>query len=54
MKWLEMERRRSRKEIEEFKKVLKKVAGVWTEEPGHRYVKKIRKEWERRAERFGI
>jgi hypothetical protein len=52
--WLKASEKRSAKEIEEFKEVLRKASGIWTEEEGYKYVRKIRKEWEKRAKRLGI
>ena len=42
------------REIEEFEKVLRKVSGIWTEETGYKYVRKIRKKWENRTKRLKI
>ncbi|HDJ96789.1 MAG TPA: phosphatase PAP2 family protein [Candidatus Aenigmarchaeota archaeon] len=52
--WLKVKKRRSEDEIKRFREILKKVSGVWTGESGYKYIRKIRKEWEKRAERFGI
>jgi len=51
--WLK-EGKKEKKDLEEFKKVLRKVAGIWTGEEGYKYVRKIRKEWEKRAKRIGL
>ena len=53
LSWLKSVKK-STKEIEEFKESLKKVAGIWTGEEGYKYIRKIRKEWEKRSKRLGI
>ncbi|MEM5812051.1 MAG: hypothetical protein QXG91_04940 [Candidatus Aenigmatarchaeota archaeon] len=51
-KWLET--KKSEKEIEKFKKILKKASGVWNKESGYKYIRKLRTEDEKRAKRLGI
>jgi len=52
--WLKTSEKKSEKEVEEFKEVLKKAAGIWTGEEGYKYIRRIRKEWEKRAKRLKI
>ncbi len=35
-------------------RTLRKVAGIWTGEEGYKYVRKIRKEWEKRSRRIRV
>ncbi|MEM5881556.1 MAG: hypothetical protein QXR71_03155 [Candidatus Aenigmatarchaeota archaeon] len=51
-KWLET--KKSEKEIEEFKKILKGASGFWSKESGYRYIRKLRIEDEKRAKRLCI
>lgn len=53
IKWLNLEGSRE-KEIEDFKKALGEAAGMWKGESGYRYVKKMRRESERRLKRLGL
>jgi hypothetical protein len=53
IKWLNLEGGRE-KGIEDFKKALREAAGVWEEESGYRYVKKVRRESEKRLKRLGL
>jgi len=51
--WLKKKNKRE-SEIEDFKRALERVAGIWKGESGKSYVRKIRREWERRSKRLGI
>jgi hypothetical protein len=52
-KWLESDSEREKK-LEEFSKALKEVAGIWTDEEGYKFVKKSRKESEKRLKKMGL
>jgi pyruvate/oxaloacetate carboxyltransferase len=52
-KWLEFDVEKKKK-IEEFSKAVKEAAGIWTGEEGYKFVKKIRKESEKRLKRMGL
>ncbi|MCS7106035.1 MAG: hypothetical protein NZ942_01840 [Candidatus Aenigmarchaeota archaeon] len=51
-KWLEVER--GEEKTKEFSKAIEEVAGIWKAEEGYEYVRKIRKESEKRLKRFKI
>lgn len=51
-KWLEAEK--SKEEVEEFKEIIRRAAGIWKGEEGYKYVRKLRKESEKRLKRLGI
>jgi len=52
-KWLEFGTNKEKK-VEEFSKALEEVAGIWKDEKGYEYVRKIRKDSEKRLKRIGI
>jgi hypothetical protein len=52
-KWLEFDTSKDKK-FEEFSKALKEVAGIWKGEKGYEYVRKIRKDSEKRLKRIGV
>jgi hypothetical protein len=52
-KWLESDLEKEKK-LEEFSKALKEAAGIWTDEEGYKFVKKIRKESEKRLKKMGL
>jgi hypothetical protein len=52
-KWLEFDTNKEKK-VEEFSKALEEVAGIWKGEKGYKYVRKIRKDSEKRLKRIGI
>ena len=52
-KWLEFDTNKEKK-VEEFSKALEEVSGIWKGEKGYEYVRKIRKDSEKRLKRIGI
>jgi hypothetical protein len=52
-KWLESDIEKE-KRLEKFYKTLDEAAGIWTDEEGSKFVKKIRREWERRLKKMGL
>ena len=52
-KWLELDTNKDKK-VEEFSKALEEVAGIWKGEKGYEYIRKIRKDSEKRLKRIGI
>jgi hypothetical protein len=52
-KWLEFDTNKEKK-VEEFSKALEEVAGIWKGEKGYEYIRKIRKDSEKRLKRIGI
>jgi hypothetical protein len=52
-KWLELDTNKEKK-FEEFSKALEEVSGIWKSEKGYEYVRKIRKDSEKRLKRIGI
>ncbi len=51
--WLKKKNKR-KSEIEDFKRALERVAGIWRGKDGKSYVRKIRRDWERRSKRLGV
>lgn len=51
-KWLETEK--GEEKTKEFSKLIEEVAGIWKEEESYRYVRKIRKESEKRLKRLKV
>jgi hypothetical protein len=52
-KWLESNIEKE-KRLEKFYKTLDEVAGIWTDEEGSKFVRKIRKESEKRLKKMGL
>jgi len=52
-KWLEFDTKKEKK-IEEFSKAIEEVAGIWKGGKGYEYVRKIRRDSEKRLKRIGI
>jgi len=52
--WLKTKEKKSKKEVLNFEKVLKKVAGSWKVENGKNYAKKLRSEWKKRERRLSL
>jgi hypothetical protein len=52
-KWLESDIEKE-KRLEKFYKTLDEAAGIWTGEEGSKFVRKIRKESEKRLKKMGL
>jgi hypothetical protein len=52
-KWLESDIEKE-KRLEKFYKTLYEAAGIWTDEEGSKFVRKIRKESEKRLKKMGL
>jgi len=52
-KWLESDIEKE-KRLEKFYKALDEAAGIWTDEEGSKFVRKIRKESEKRLKKMGL
>ena len=52
-KWLESDIEKE-KRLEKFYKTLDEAAGIWTDEEGSKFVRKIRKESEKRLRKLGL
>jgi hypothetical protein len=52
-KWLESDIEKE-KRLEKFYKTLDEVAGIWTDEEGSKFVRKIRRESEKRLKKMGL
>ena len=52
-KWLESDIEKE-KRLEKFYKTLDEAAGIWTDEEGSKFVRKIRKESEKRIKKMGL
>jgi len=52
-KWLESDIEKE-KRLEKFYKTLDEAAGIWTDEEGSKFVRKIRKESEKRLKKMGL
>jgi hypothetical protein len=52
-KWLESDIEKE-KRLEKFYKTLDEAAGIWTDEEGSKFVRKIRKESEKRLKKLGL
>jgi len=52
-KWLESDIEKE-KRLEKFYKTLYEAGGIWTDEEGSKFVRKIRKESEKRLKKMGL
>ncbi len=52
-KWLESDIEKE-KRLEKFYKTLDEAAGIWTDKEGSKFVRKIRKEAEKRLKKMGL
>ena len=52
-KWIESESER-KKTLEKFSRILRDVSGIWTDEESSKFVRRIRRESEKRLKRMGL